>query len=71
MEAVARSFNCTAKNNFAYFRKLMRLQMIESWWTLEIANALEDFYDDLVPGKPPRLAIGSGSVQSFSHFSLG
>jgi hypothetical protein len=32
-----------------------------------IANALQDFYDDLVPGKPPRLAIGSGSVQSFSH----
>jgi hypothetical protein len=37
----------------------MRPRMIEGWWTNEIAEALQQFYEDLVAGKRPKLAIGA------------
>src|SRR5262249_50817270 len=37
----------------------MRPEMLQNWWTKEIADALQQFYDDLVGGARPRLAIGA------------
>jgi hypothetical protein len=48
-----------AENEFVRFRKLMRPRMITGWWTDEIAEALQQFYEDLSAGKRPNLAIGA------------
>jgi phage terminase large subunit-like protein len=37
----------------------MRPTMLQSWWTQELADALQQFYLDVVAGKRPRLAIGA------------
>src|ERR1700738_5038300 len=59
LNAVAASYAIEARNNFAYFRQLMRPGMITSWWTREIARAMQQFYEDLIAGKRPMLAVGS------------
>jgi len=33
--------------------------MVTSWWTKEIARAMQQFYEDLIAGRRPMLAIGS------------
>jgi hypothetical protein len=48
-----------AQNEFVRFRKLMRPKMLENWWTDALAEAMQQFYADLVAGKRPNLAIGA------------
>jgi hypothetical protein len=59
VDAFGQYFNCAAVLGFKEFRKLMRPRMIEGWWTDEIAATFQQFYDDLVAGKRPKLAIGA------------
>jgi hypothetical protein len=59
LDAVTAKYVFAARDDFAYFRCLMRPGMITSWWTREIARAMQKFYDDLIAGKRPMLAIGS------------
>jgi hypothetical protein len=59
MHAAVSGYAIHARNDFAYFRQLLRPGMLTSWWTDEIARAMEKFYDDLTAGKRPMLAIGS------------
>src|SRR5262245_32554572 len=47
------------RDNFFEYRRKMRPEMLQNWWTKEIADALQQFYDDLVGGARPRLAIGA------------
>jgi predicted phage terminase large subunit-like protein len=42
---------------FAHFRKYVDPKLIENWWTLEISTHLQQFYDDIIAGKRPKLAI--------------
>jgi hypothetical protein len=58
-EALAQIYPRRAEVDFKYFRKLMRPRMLTGWWTDEIAEALQQFYQDLVAGKRPKLAIGA------------
>ena len=37
----------------------MRPKMLENWWTDALAEAMQQFYADLVAGKRPNLAIGA------------
>jgi hypothetical protein len=47
------------RKDFYLYRKHVRPNMLQNWWTMEIADALQQFYEDLVGGKRPRLAIGA------------
>jgi len=60
-EAIAytHGFFFKAANDFEYFRKLMRPHLLQNWWTHEVAVALQEFYEDLIAGKRPSLAIGA------------
>jgi hypothetical protein len=51
LNAVTQSYAIAARDDFAYYRCLMRPSMITSWWTKEIARAMQNFYNDLVAGK--------------------
>jgi hypothetical protein len=57
--AVTADYVLNARDNFEYFRCLMRPGMITSWWTRELARAMQQFYQDLIADKRPMLAIGS------------
>jgi hypothetical protein len=59
MDAYAQLYLIKARESFEYYRCLLRPGMITSWWTEEIARAMQQFYDDLIAGKRPMLAIGS------------
>jgi hypothetical protein len=59
LDAVTANYVLGARDDFSYFRCLMRPGMITSWWTRELARAMQQFYDDLVANKRPMLAIGS------------
>jgi hypothetical protein len=59
MDAYAQSYLIEARESFEYFRCVLRPGMITSWWTKEIAVAMQQFYEDLIAGKRPMLAIGS------------
>jgi hypothetical protein len=59
MHAAASGYTIHARNDFAYFRQMLRPGMLTSWWTDEIARAMEKFHYDLTAGKRPMLAIGS------------
>jgi hypothetical protein len=48
-----------ARQNFQVYRKALRPKMLESWWTNQVAEALQQFYEDLIAGRRPRLAIGA------------
>jgi hypothetical protein len=58
-DTLAKGFLDDARNEFARFRKLMRPKMLENWWTDAVAEAMQQFYEDLVAGKRPNLAIGA------------
>jgi hypothetical protein len=47
------------REDFYLYRMKMRPNMLQNWWTMEIADALQQFYQDLIAGKRPRLAIGA------------
>jgi hypothetical protein len=59
MDAYAQSYLIEARDSFEYFRCMLRPGMITSWWTKTIAAAMQQFYEDLIAGKRPMLAIGS------------
>src|SRR5262245_40331114 len=46
-----------AREEFPAFRAYIRPQALWNWWTQEIALKLQEFYEDLVAGKRPRLAL--------------
>jgi hypothetical protein len=48
-----------ARENFGLFRKQIRPNMIWGWWTQEVAWQLQRFYNEMVEGKRPKLAISS------------
>ena len=48
-----------ARDSFAHFRRLMRPEMRWGWWTEEVAEHLQQFYEDLVAGRRPKLALSA------------
>ena len=46
-----------ARKYFYIFRNYMHEDLLWNWWTEEVSNYLQDFYDDCVAGKRPKLAI--------------
>ncbi|SRR5216683_4126576 len=59
VEIVKATVRFNARENFKAYRKTLRPNMLESWWTDQVAEALQKFYEDLIAGKRPRLAIGA------------
>jgi hypothetical protein len=55
-----------ARKDFGLFRRQIRRGMIWGWWTQEVAWQLQRFYDDMVAGRRPKLAI-SAPPQHFCH----
>ncbi len=49
-----------ARQRSRWFRKLIRPDMIHNWWTDEVADQLQQFYNDLVAGRRPKLALMTG-----------
>jgi hypothetical protein len=47
------------RQNFGLFRREIRPHMIWGWWTQEVAWQLHRFYNDMVAGRRPKLAISS------------
>jgi hypothetical protein len=47
------------RESFFHYRCHMRPDMLQNWWTYEVAQALQQFYEDLIAGHRPRLAIGA------------
>lgn len=43
--------------NFADYRRIIRPDMKWGWWTQEVSDALQQFYEDFIAGKRPWLAI--------------
>jgi hypothetical protein len=43
-EAASAEYVLGARDDFEYFRQLMRPGMIVSWWTKEIARAMQKFH---------------------------
>jgi hypothetical protein len=48
-----------AREDFGLFRKQIRKGMIWGWWTQEVAWQLQRFYNDMVAGRRPKLAISA------------
>jgi hypothetical protein len=46
-----------ARESFFAFRVRMRPSMKQNWWTALVAQALQEFYEDLLGGKRPALVI--------------
>ncbi len=46
-----------ARESFLSFRKLINPKMKWGWWQEEIATELQQFFDDLIAGKRPKLVI--------------
>ena len=59
MDAYSQLYLIKARESLEYFRCVMRPGMITSWWTIELARAMQQFYEDLIAGRRPMLAIGS------------
>ena len=45
------------RNKFHAYRRYIRPQMHWNWWTMKVAVELQQFYEDLVAGRRPKLAI--------------
>jgi hypothetical protein len=52
-------YHRAARRSFEFFRCLMRPQLISGWWVREVCGALQEFYEDLISGRRPKLAIGA------------
>ena len=52
MEALKRLTRARARREFYPFRQYVNPLMKRSWFTYELANALQDFYQDFVRGNP-------------------
>jgi len=59
LDGIAQGFELGSAVNFRAFRKHMRPGMLTNWWTDEVGDALQEFYEDLIAGKRPKLAIGA------------
>src|ERR1700730_9946423 len=46
-----------ARESFPAFRRVIRPALIRGWWLEELADYLQRFYEDLVAGKRPMLAV--------------
>lgn len=46
-----------SRRSFWAYRQYMRPKMKKGWWQREIAKELQQFYDDLIAGKRPKLVI--------------
>jgi predicted phage terminase large subunit-like protein len=46
-----------ARASFPAFRRVMRPDLIWGWWLEELAERLQQFYEDLVAGKRPMMAV--------------
>ena len=46
-----------ARESFAAFRRFMNPGILWGWWTQEIAEELHGFWNDLVAGRRPKLAL--------------
>jgi hypothetical protein len=46
-----------ARDYFYSFRIMMHPNMLTNWWTKEISWQLQWFYEDLIAGKRPKLAL--------------
>jgi len=46
-----------ARKNFLAFRRKIRPNMLVGWWIEEVAGHLQQFYDEMMDGKRPKLAI--------------
>jgi predicted phage terminase large subunit-like protein len=46
-----------AREHFVAFRMFMRPAAVWNWWTQDIGLELQQFYEDLVAGKRPKLAV--------------
>jgi hypothetical protein len=48
-----------ARDHFVLFRQEIRPYMIKGWWTQEVAWQLQRFYNEMVAGLRPKLAISA------------
>ena len=48
-----------ARNHFDIFRRQIRPGMLWGWWTQEVAWQLHRFYNEMVAGMRPKLAISA------------
>jgi predicted phage terminase large subunit-like protein len=48
-----------ARKSFAAYRRMMRPTMKWNWFTQALSDALQEFYQDMVDGKRPKLAVMS------------
>ena len=48
-----------SREHFAIYREYVHPDLIQGWWTEELASHLQDFFADLKAGKRPKLAIMS------------
>jgi phage terminase large subunit-like protein len=46
-----------ARTDFLAFRRQIRPHMLVGWWIEEVAGHLQQFYDEMMDGKRPKLAI--------------
>ena len=46
-----------ARESFAAFRRFMNPEILWGWWTQELAEQLQGFWEDLVAGRRPKLAL--------------
>jgi predicted phage terminase large subunit-like protein len=46
-----------ARETFVAFRQYMRPESVWNWWTQDVALELQQFYDDMVAGRRPKLAL--------------
>lgn len=57
IDIIAERHRRQASEEFASFRRYMRPDMKWNWWTQEVAEQLQQFYEDFRAGKRPWLAI--------------
>jgi hypothetical protein len=57
LELVADAVALEARKHFTTFRRYMRPDMLWGWWVERIAVELQLFYEDLVAGRRPKLAL--------------
>jgi predicted phage terminase large subunit-like protein len=66
-------FYAKARYDFYVFRKLIRPNLIQTWWQWDVAQHLEQFYRDMVDGKRPALLLQAppqhGKTETVTDFA--
>src|SRR5947207_411360 len=57
VERDSREAFAAARQYFYAYRILMNPTMLLNWWTEQVSDHMQQFYDDLVAGKRPKLAL--------------